>query len=209
MGVADPRYVVASSSGVWEHADVSMRYEVVELDAHFDGDGISYAHDRRDGSFNVWGNTFPAETLPPSGAIIAVGGVPFEFPNKDDGALNNLSCAGQVIDVTPGVYEWIYVLAASERRSEDPIALHYVSGAVEHEWLRVSDFWPQTAPRFGELEAIRCPYMHYPRHTQEGFGPVIWRQRVAVTRPESLARIVLPDNVAIHVFAMTMARPVP
>jgi hypothetical protein len=183
---------------------VAAACRTLDLEPHFDNDGISWARRPADGAFNIWGNTFPAEELPAGGSLVEVGGIPFRFPDKRDGALNNLRCARQRIDVPPGRYDWIYLLAAAERRTEDPVLLHYGGGAVDPEWLRVSDFWPQTPPRFGEPAAFRCTCMHYPRHVQEGMGPTIWRQRVPVTREQELVALRLPDNPAIHLFAATL-----
>ena len=172
----------------------------------FNNDSISYAHNLGDAGFNVWENSFPAEELPDSLSIVEVAGVPFRFPPKEDGQLNTVVCCEQRLELPPDRYAWIYVLGASERRSEDPVWLHYQSGAIDAEWLRLSDFWPGRSARFGEVEAFRCKHMHYPRHVQPRVEPVIWRQRIPVTRQESLAAIHLPDNVAMHLFAVTAVK---
>ncbi|HEY1354080.1 MAG TPA: hypothetical protein VGF67_31095 [Ktedonobacteraceae bacterium] len=183
------------------------RFVVLDLSAYWNNDGISYAHNRADGWFNVWGNTFPAEALPASGSMVQVAGVPFRFPRKEDGQQNNVCCCGQIVPVPPACYDWIYVLAASERRAEDLVYLHYASGGGDYEWLRISDFWPETAARFGEIEAFRAPALHYPRHTQDNMRPVIWCQRIPVTRQqEPLTRLCFPENIAIHLFALTLLR---
>ena len=82
--------------------------------------------------------------------------------------------------------------------------LYYEDGSIDPEWLRVSDFWPETPGRFGERESLRCVSLHYPRHVQAPMGPVIWRERVPVPREVPLAAIRFPDNPAIHVFALTL-----
>jgi len=175
----------------------------LELRGHFDNRGITPTHDLGGGAFNVWSNTFPAEQLPPDGSSVEVGGVLFEFPARAAGGADNLRCAGQLIEVPPGRYDWLYLLAAAERRTEDQLYLHYADGAVDPEWLRVSDFWPQTPDRFGAVPAFRCATMHYPRHVQRGVDPVIWRHRVPVPRHADLAGFRLPDNPAAHIFAIT------
>lgn len=177
---------------------------VVYLADHFDNRGLSTVADKGDGGFNVWSNTFPAEELPEQGSEVVVGGARFRFPAKGSSGVDNLRCAGQLVRVPPGRYDWAYVLAAAERRSEDFVQLHYADGSVDPEWLRVSDFWPETADRFGGLAAFRCEVMHYPRHVQRGMGPVIWRHRVPVPRATDLVAIRLPDNPAVHIFALTM-----
>ncbi|HEY7201617.1 MAG TPA: hypothetical protein VIC57_15455 [Candidatus Dormibacteraeota bacterium] len=184
-------------------SNAGARGRTLDLTPHFDNDGISAAGNTADGAFNVWRNTFPAEDLPASGELVDVAGIAFRFPSKADGALNNVVCGGQLIEVPPGAYDWIYVLAAGERRSEDPVYLHFASGAVDPEWLRVSDFWPGP-PRFGEVVAFRARSMHYPRHAQRNLEPTIWLQRVPVTRLDRLVAIRLPENRAMHLFAATL-----
>ncbi len=174
----------------------------VDLTAYFDNTGITRRDDLSGGGFNIWSNTFPAEELP-QGPVIDVGGLPFRFPCRGPGG-DNLRCAGQLIEVPPQRYDWLYLIAAAERRTEDSVLLHYADGAIDPEWLRVSDFWPETPGRFGERETLCCVSLHYPRHVQAPMGPAIWRERVPVPREQPLAAIRLPDNPAIHIFALTL-----
>jgi len=185
----------------------ARRCRLVDLSEYFDNDGISSAERPHDGAFNIWSNTLPSEELPESGTIVNVDGIPFRFPDKADGACNNLRCGRQLVPVPPGRYDWIYLLGAAERRSEDWLYLHYADGSVDPEWLRVSDFWPETPAYFGEPAAFRCTALHYQRHVQHRMRPTIWRQRVPVPRECELATIRLPDNPAIHLFAMTLVMP--
>ncbi|MGP3983825.1 hypothetical protein [Streptomyces sp. KR80] len=175
----------------------------VDLSGYADNTGITRPGRLSDGAFNIWGNTFPADELPSAGPVV-VDGVPFRFPAGPTGEPDNVRCAGQLVELPAGRYDWIQLLAAAERRTEDQLLLHYGCGAVDPEWLRVSDFWPQTASRFGESAAYRCTRMHYPRHIERRMGPVIWRQRVPVPRASELTAVRLPDNPAVHLFAMTL-----
>jgi hypothetical protein len=177
-------------------------FQVVGLGPVFDNDAISSSDDLGDGGLNVWGNTLPAESLPKGGSLVEVGGVPFRFPPTDDGCSNNVVCSGQLLHLSRLRFDWLHVLAAAERRTEDFVHLHFADGAVDPEWIRVSDFWPAPA-RFGELLAFRCAAMHYPRHVQLGLEGCIWATRVPVVRRSPLASVRLPPNAAIHVFALT------
>lgn len=178
-----------------------MTWTPIDLTPWLDCRGITAAHERGRGGLSIWGNSLPAEQVP-RGERVLVGAVPFQLASGDH---DNLRCARQLVPVPSGRYDWLYLLAAAERRSEDPVHLHFAGGAVDPEWLRVSDFWPETPPRFGERPAFSCDRLHYPRHVQPGFGPTLWRQRVAVTREAPLAAIRLPENPAIHIFALTAA----
>ena len=179
------------------------RFGLVDLGPAFDNDAISTAANPGDGGLNVWGNSLPAEALPASRSLVHVHGIPFRFPPKEDGERNNVVCRGQLLRLPAARVDWLHLLAASERRAEDTAHLHYEGGAVDPEWLRVSDFWPAPA-RFGELLAFRCPVMHYPHHVQPGVEGQIWLTRVPVPRRCPLAALRLPVNVAIHVFALTL-----
>ena len=184
------------------------RFVLLDLKPLFNWDSISYASNLQDGTFNVWKNSFPAEELPDSHSLVEIDGVPFRFPPKEDGQMNNIRCAGERLDLALGRYDWIYVLAAGERRAEDTVYLHFTSGAIEMEWFRISDFWPGASARFGEVEAFRTRNIHFPRHVQPRIEPVIWMQRIPVTRQEALAWMRLPNNIAIHLFAATAVRAV-
>jgi hypothetical protein len=177
---------------------------LVDLESYFDNRGITSETDLATGEFNIWFNSFPAEELPPPGNFIEVGAVPFLFPAPNAQGKDNFRCSGQLIELPPGDYDWIYLLAVAERRSEDFVYLHYADGATDPEWLRVSDFWAETPAHFGEQHYLRCTCLHYPRHVQRKMGSAIWSCPVPVPRLTPLAAIRLPDNPAIHIFALSL-----
>ncbi len=107
--------------------------------------------------------------------------------------------------MTSGRYDWLYVLAASERRAEDELALYFADGSVDFEMLRVSDFWAAEAA-FGEPVGFESATMHYPRHVQHGVQARVWLERVPVTRMAVLDEPQLPKNIAMHIFAATLDR---
>lgn len=176
----------------------------VPLAAHLNNVGVTSKRDTGSGAFNVWGNSFAAEHLPDAGPVV-VDGVSFDYPAVGTGEPDNVRCEGQLVEVPSGAYDWLYLLAAAERRAEDEVALHFEGGAVDFEALRVSDFWASEAA-FGERVAFESPVMHYPRHVQTRVSALLWIQRVPVTRRATLEAIRLPRNVAVHVFALTLRR---
>jgi hypothetical protein len=178
-------------------------FRPVDLADHLNNQGVSAPDDTRSGSFNVWGNSFPADHLPAPGARVTQAGVPFVLPDRHpDG--DNVRCAGQFLTVPTGRYDWIHLLAASERRTEDRVALHFADDSVDFEALRVSDFWAEAAPAFGDELAFQTPVMHYPHHVQPRVPALMWVQRVPVTRRQDLVGFRLPRNIAIHLFAVTL-----
>lgn len=176
----------------------------IDISSHRNNTGITAASETGEGAFNVWGNSYAAEYLPAGKSLVDVDGVPYEFPPVCSGP-DNVRCAGQFVEVPAGRYDWIHVLAASERRCEETVELNFADGTVDAEPLRISDFWAAPA-WFGEVKAFESPVMHYPGHVQRGVPAVMWSQRVPVTRRADLIGILLPRNVAVHVFALTLQR---
>jgi hypothetical protein len=180
----------------------TIRFVPVGISGLSNNQAISAATDTGAGHFNVWGNSFPAEQLPPPGSRVQVAGVPFDFPVRGPGG-DNIRCGGQFVAVPPGRYDWLHLLAAAERRAEDAVALHFEDGEVDFEALRISDFWAAPA-RFGEHRAFESSVMHYPHHVQPRLGALLWSQRVPVTRRQGLTAVRLPRNIAVHIFAVTL-----
>ena len=171
----------------------------VDLTPHLDGTAFTTRSDLHAGRLNVWGNSLPADSV--QGHVLVAGGIPFELPARGSGP-DHVRCGGQLVRLPPVGADWLHLLATSERRCEEVAMVHYASGAVDPEWLRVSDFWPAHA-HFGEVEAVRTTAMHYPHHRQEDLGGQLWAVRVPVTRREPVHALRLPDNPALHVFAIT------
>jgi hypothetical protein len=175
---------------------------VVDLARYRNNVGITAAGDTGIGRFNIWRNSLPAEQLP-VGRQVTVAGVPYAFPPAGTGRPDNVRCAGQVITVPPGRYDWVHVLAAAERRVEDEVTLQFTGGLADAEPLRISDFWAAPAA-FGEDLAFRTSAMHYPWHVQQDVPAMLWSQRVPVTRRAELWAVTLPVNVAVHILALTL-----
>ncbi|HUD37194.1 MAG TPA: hypothetical protein VMR14_09875 [Streptosporangiaceae bacterium] len=180
------------------------RFTPLDLDPYANCVGIEPACRPGAGGFNIWRNTFPAEELPAGGSMVTVGAVPFRFPAADGVRADNIRCRGQLVTLPGTRVDWLYLLGAAERRTEDALTVCYAGGACRRQWLRMSDFWPETDQWFGELLAYRTTVMLYPQHAQDRMAPSIWRQRVPVTVPDGAVGVALPDNPAMHIFALTL-----
>jgi hypothetical protein len=174
----------------------------VALAAAFDNVASTPAGASGEGGFNVWRNSFAAEELP-SESTVVVDGLRFEVHHLGDRQPDNVRCDGQLLDVPAGRYDWLYLIAAAERRVEDEICLFFVDRTADFEPVRISDFWA-APPVFGETRALGSQTMHYPHHVQFGVAATMWCQRVPVTRRAELVGLRLPRNPALHVFAMTL-----
>ena len=185
-------------------------FEIIDLSSYFNNDGISYDANRSDGDFNGQGFTFPAEELPESNAILTVHGITFLFPDKSDGANNNLILEGQSIPVPVNTYSGIYILGVSECGNlEEEVILQFAGGDCENVALGLTASMPSGGMLcFGEKEAIRCTGYHTPEvdaHSSRGnIDSGIWLQVIGVDPGKELKAIQLGDNPSMHLFAMTL-----
>lgn len=175
---------------------------LIGLDDLLDNRATTGTADLDQGRLNAWGNSFPAEELPQPGTQIEVAGIPFVWANAHAHG-DNVRCAGQLIELPPGQYDWIYLLAASERRSEDTLWAYYDDGHADPLPVGISDFLDGT-PAFGELSAFRTTRMHYPHHVQHGLPTTMWLTRVGMPRRGNAQAIRFPRLVAMHIFALTL-----
>ncbi|WP_083903382.1 hypothetical protein [Nocardiopsis alkaliphila] len=173
----------------------------VDLSQHLNNIALTDFETLSNGRLNVWSNSLPMETL--RADHIQVGRVGFAGSKATGTEPDNIRCAGQYVDLPEMNADWIHILATSERRCEEEVGVHYTSGAVAGEWIRVSDFLPARA-HFGEMAAARSFAMHYPHHRQEDLRGQVWCVRVPVTRWEAVRGLRLPDNPALHIFAASV-----
>lgn len=142
-------------------------FEIIDLSPYFNNDGISWDSNPSDGDFDGDGLTFPAEELPESNAMVRVHGIDFLFPDKSDGADNNLVLEGQCIAVSPDRYADLNILGASDPNwggvgFQEEIILQYADGHRETVLLGLSSWFTHFGLLFGEREGILCTGYHGP-----------------------------------------------
>jgi len=148
---------------------INRNFLLIDLRNYFNNDGISYDDCKCDGDFDAKGSTFPAEELPPSNSIITMGSVPFYFPSKENGDLNNMVLSSQSINVEQRKYSTLYVLGAVDGQNgevyEEEVTVNMSDGGFEPIYLGLSN-WLLPA-KYNEKIAFRCNHMHYPDKGQE------------------------------------------
>lgn len=187
-----------------------MSFVLLDLHPLFNNDGISWDHYLEDGDFDGEGGTYPAESLPPSNTRCECRGIPFFFPSKEDGALNNVALEGQSLVLPEGQYQSLYLLGAAD------------SGYFA-EWLEVeeeegsrccrlelSSWHGFEGPRFGEWPGLVCNGYHSgdlgDTHSDGRVRREVWMwvQSIALEPGRRLRRLTFPDNPCLHLFAATL-----
>lgn len=192
-----------------------MQYYPLDLSQYLNNDGISFENGTEDGDFDGLGNTYPAEKLPASKQLANLCETPLLFPDKRDGAFNNVVLEAQQIMVPSGNYSTLAVIGAADSGRyadggyQDRIVFSY-RDAEEHATLRLKDWICIEEQRFGGREALRCPYMHGPTGrcalSERGYEtyPTLWYEEIEIDESKTLEHIHLPDNPCMHIFAMTL-----
>lgn len=183
----------------------------LDLQPLFNNDGISWDADLGDGDFDGEGGTYPAEDLPPSNTLVECQGIPFLFPDKEDGARNNVVLEGQRLEIPVGRYRALHLLGAADSGSFAAwLEVEEETGGRERHRLGLSSWHGFEGPRFGERPGIACSGFHSGdlgnTHTD---GRVrrqvwIWVQRLRLEEGRVIRALVFPDNPCLHVFAMTL-----
>ena len=193
-----------------------MQHYPLNLSRYLNNDGISFETDVEDGNFDGLGNTYPAEKLPASKRITNICGTPMLFPDKSDGAFNNIALEAQQIVVSSSSYSTLAVIGASDSGRyvdggyQDLIVFSYRENIEESAKLRLKDWVCIEDQRPGGYEALRCPYMHCSTGrcalSERGYEtyPTLWYEEIEIDESKTLERIHLPDNPCMHIFSMTL-----
>jgi hypothetical protein len=176
-------------------------HQMLVLDPFLNNQAATRPDNLADGRLNIWRNSLPAQSEP---LEIVVDGVPLRSTRLDGHGPDNLVCSGQRIEVPERRWDWLYVIGCGERRVRDVLTWHFCDGSASRDQVELSDLWEGRSD-YGEELALRTDVIHYPHHVQERIGITLWCQRVPITRRRPLRAIVLPENPAVHLFAMTLA----
>ena len=196
---------VAPSAGMTRPQSMPVRLP-------YDTDMVSFDANKKDGGGDAGGNTISGELLP---ATIDSAGVVFNMGPTTDGAMNAVACRGQTIALPEGGFSRAYLLAASvdgDRKG--------VFGGTEltvQDWGGFIGHWDARHWQGGRLESITPAYIKRDpvawfgthRHGANGQNQIYtytYIYRYAVDLPTGAKTFTLPDNPAIRVYAVTVAR---
>ncbi len=199
----------------------------VPLAIAYNSDVVSRDGNFADGRFDAEGRTMPAEMLPPR---VVSEGIEFRLGSTADGANNGLTCRGQSLEIPPGSYQKLYLLAAAE---EDVMATFRIEGRTVSlavpSWTGFIGQWDDRIwdRSFGEVDHICegkvigirtgfinrepiawfCTHRHHPVNGNEAylFSYLFIR---ALDLRSGDREVRLPDDPRIKILAATVARNV-
>jgi hypothetical protein len=205
----------------------------LDLTPVFDTDGISAVSNRADGDIDGKGETLPAELMPPYVLRPPLGTVPmqtnlypcglwdrivgirstpqgpltdnvtFRFPDKRERVKNVVSCAGQRVELSTGPVTAIHLLGcATAADAAGTFTVLYKDGTTSQQPLTMS-LWT-ALPRNGEHVAFVVPRRHAAQGNDPPGAAYLSHYTLHLEGAKALAGIVLPQNRAMKVFAITV-----
>ncbi len=211
------------------HEPDSRAQYPIDISTYFDGDGISYESNYTDGDFDGSGKTYSAELMPESGSVAytTLDGVPWLMPDKNDSALNYLSCSGQVIEFPTGRYGEVHLIGAGTGGSipapdiprgeiglseEGEFIFRYQDGLKQTEMISMSNWY--SGGVHGEWPALTMRHFHtasgpaYEYDFQNNLlydNPAfIWDYTIFTDGSRVLESITLPLNSNMKILGLTL-----
>ncbi|MDR5002041.1 MULTISPECIES: BtrH N-terminal domain-containing protein [Brevibacillus] len=152
----------------------------------------------------LMGEVFLLEDVPEQ-PIWNVNGMEFSLPALAENRNDNISCAGQEINVPEGYYSSLLILGCSECGSyTERIEILYEDNVVRYIPIQFTDWYME--PMFGETTA----WVGKGAARREGqveildFPVRLLVQQYYLNPSRKMLRIKLPDCPNIHIFAMTL-----
>jgi|SRR5699024_6366042 len=187
---------------------MDCKYEPIVLNPWYNNKGISSIDNLNDADFTGFGSSFLSEQLPVSGSSINIFGVPFIFPDKEKGKLDNMACMNQEITVKKDRYLKIHVLGASENGSfKEPIKLS--GDSIYESWLGLTD-WIETQPQFNNKKALTCNGLNSNRSgLTKSVSTNIWYAKIEIDETGIYDKVLFVDNPSMHIFCLTFEKELP
>lgn len=176
---------------------------MLELGNYCNATSSTFDHTRYLGRANAWGNSFPAEELPP-GKVITVGTVPFRLAVSDD-RRDNIEALGQIMDLPklPAVVGLALLCYGEMGKQALPIWAMGVDGrkrsrvAVAEGWLVEKDAPAQSS---GHV----LSHLHYnDGYECAALRPALWCWKTDWDDPFRFERLILGVNPLFHIVAIT------
>lgn len=180
------------------------KFVTVNLTEQFNNDGISFIDDPLDGDLDFFKTTLPAEALPASGSMMIAAGIPFVFPPKENGQLNNIASMARDLPLPAGNYAAVHMMVTATNGSKKgKFGLVYEDGSLQETSLSINA--AATRPKSRDKLALETSYMH------DVIGRVerparLWVYSLAADPQKKLVALRLPDVFDIHIFALTLEK---
>jgi hypothetical protein len=204
---------------------INGRLTYIDLTKHYNLDGISDADDLLDGDFDGQGRTFPGDLMPPyansnvvpSGIWLSAAHsgpesprrISFQWGPKDRKEKNFVVCQGQRIELGKQASQchYLHVVAASTGKDiPSSLTLIFQEPTEQSEDLYAFSVSPWDHPSERKDEIAFQARRHHDRKGVQPGAVSLYHYTIKIREPRKLVAIVLPNEPAIKIAAITMEK---
>jgi len=181
------------------------------LAATFNNVGITDNADPAAGSFDGGGDSFSAQELAADGATpgasIPFSGTNFTWPNVASGTPDNTTAQGQLISAS-GSGTLGFLASAAGIQQSGTLTVNYTDGTSSTATFGVPNWCCEAQTDFGAQVALKTVGNNAPTgNRQNGVEYDVFYNSVALEPGKEVSSIRLPDNSALHIFAVATSNP--
>jgi hypothetical protein len=178
------------------------------LAAAFDNIGTTPESDTSKGDFDGGGDSYSAEALAKvgatPGATIQANGETFTWPASTPGTPDNVTAGGQAIDLT-GAGSRLAFLGAEAGFTSGDVTVTYTDGTTSTGTLGFPNWCCSTTDDYGSKVALTTDHRDTPAGPANfGTSYQVFSNTVALDPGKTVRTVTLPEQAAIHVFAMSV-----
>lgn len=178
------------------------------LASAFNNVGTSSESDPAPGNFDGDGDSYSAEALAQAGvtpgATVNANGLTFTWPTAASGSPDNVTTAGQAIDLT-GQGSQLAFLGAEAGFTSGSVTVTYTDGTTSSGTLGFPNWCCSTTNDYGAQIAVTTDHRDTPAGPANyGTSYQVFSNTVPLTAGKTVRTVTLPNQPAIHVFALSV-----
>ena len=174
----------------------------------FNNVGTTPESDTSKGDFDGSGDSYSAEALAKvgatPGATVQANGLTFTWPSAAPGTPDNVTAAGQAIDIT-GSGSQLAFLGAEAGFTSGDVTVTYTDGTTSTGTLGFPNWCCSTTNDYGSKIALTTDHRDTPAGPANfGTSYQVFSNTVPLTAGKTVKTVTLPNQAAIHVFALAV-----
>jgi hypothetical protein len=178
------------------------------LAAAFDNVGVTDEADTAPGDFDGGGDSYSAQALAQAGATpgatVTANGHTFIWPDAAPGTPDNVAAAGQAVSLT-GQGSTLAFLGAEAGFTSGTVTVAYTDGTTSTGTLGFPNWCCSTTTDYGAQTALTTDHRDTPAGPANfGTSYRVFTNTVPLTAGKTVSSVTLPDQSAIHVFALSV-----
>lgn len=179
------------------------------LAAAFNNVGVTSESDTAPGNLDGDGDSYSAEALAGQGATpgatVNANGLTFTWPSAAPGTPDNVVAAGQAVALG-GQGSRLAFLGTEAGFASGPVTVTYTDGTTSTGTLGFPNWCCATTNDYGSQPALTMDHRNTPAGPANfGISYRVFSNTVPLTPGKTVRMVTLPDQPAIHVFALSVA----